>query len=161
MPTAPRRRDALDLIGKLWNAPNTLLGLLLGGLGHGCAAIGRPGRRGPPRIQLGHNAVEFLNNPAAPLGGLTLGNVTIYGDDPYDPASGWLAYELRYGHPVQAHEEQHTYQGQLLGPFYLPSNLVGGLLAVLRDGHWHGSTNWNERGPQMNPPRPWAPRDCA
>jgi hypothetical protein len=65
---------------------------------------------------------------------------------------------------VQEHERQHTIQGQQLGPFYLPSNLLGGGLALLRDRDdeknrdWHGPSNWNERGPQQIPPAPWPRR---
>lgn len=158
---APRLAKATDIAGKIWNAPNTALGLIAGGVGYAAGQVDRLRHpdRDPPRVQVGHNAVEFINNPVSPLGGLTLGNVTMYGDDPYDPSNkGWAGYRRKYGHPVQEHEEQHTYQGQQLGPFYLPSNIAGGLLALARDRDWGGPSNWNERGPKLNPPRPWAGR---
>jgi hypothetical protein len=75
----------------------------------------------------------------------TLGKTTTYEGEPW----------IDHGIPVQEHERQHTIQGQQLGPFYLPSNLAGGALALVRDGDWHGPGNWNERGPQERPPRPW------
>lgn len=155
----PRGADLPDVLGKAWNFPNTALGLATGAAGYVAGQVNRlrPGNQRDPRVRLGHNAVEFINNPASPLGGLTLGNVTIYGDDPYDRADkGWSYYHQTHGHPVQHHEEQHTYQGQQLGPFYLPSNLGGGALGLFRDGVWGGASNWNERGPSMNPPRPWS-----
>lgn len=54
-----------------------------------------------------------------------------------------------------AHERQHAYQAQLLGPLYLPSNIAGGVIALAKDGDWHSPRNWNEVGPQMKPSRPW------
>ncbi|MBX3484905.1 hypothetical protein [Phenylobacterium sp.] len=98
------------------------------------------------------------------MGAITLGNTITYAGDPYDPNdAGWARYRTLYGHPVQEHEEQHTYQGEALGPLYLPSNIAGLLSSILRrekdeDGQitGHGPSNWNERGPQLNPPRPWA-----
>ena len=65
------------------------------------------------------------------------------------------------------HERQHTYQGQSLGPFYLPSNILGGVYGLLRgpdpgeedtlSNRWHSHWNWNEVGPQSDPPQPWSP----
>ena len=80
---------------------------------------------------------------------VTLGNTVSYGGD-FGPETLVLG-----DIPVGVHELQHTIQGQLLGPLYLPSNVVGGVAAVIRNGYWHGSFNWNEVGPQSNPPRPW------
>lgn len=145
-----------DLAGKAWNAPNTILGLAYGTLGHLAGQVNRfrPGRP-VPRIRVGHNAVEFLNNPAGGIGAITIGNTITYSDDPYERG------DERY----MAHERAHTIQGQQLGPLYLPSNAAGLLLSALRrerdpDGGitGHGPSNWNERGPQMDPPRPWPPR---
>ena len=157
---APKLRQAgraiADAAGKAWNSPNTALGLIYGGAGYALGQVHRPPNTPAPRVRLSHNAVD---NPASPLGGLTLGNVTLYPDDPYDPTDkGWAKYRRDYGRPVQEHEEQHTYQGQQLGPVYLPSNIAGGLLGLVRDHDWGGPSNWNERGPKMNPPRPWAQR---
>lgn len=158
---------AANALGRLNNWPNTQLGLVLGLGGHtvGYAqhALGLAPKA--PRIGVGKNAIEFMNNPAAPLGAVTLGNTTIYDDDPYDPTNrSWDVIERREGHSVQEHETQHTYQGEQLGPLYLPSNLLGGATALLRDRNergkpdWHGVSNWNERGPKSHPARPWPPR---
>ena len=129
------REDASDIIGKFWASPDTALGLGLGVAGHVLASA--TGRH--PRLSIGNNAVQFENNPVGGVSAVTLGNTSIYSGELHDAA----------------HERQHTYQAQLLGPFYLPSNLVGGLLALGKDGSWHGPHNWNEVGPQMTPPRPW------
>lgn len=159
---------AADVAGKVWNAPNTALGLGYGLAGYAAGQLNRlrPGDQpNDPRIQFGHNAVEFINNPWT-TGAITLGNTVSYKGDPYDPHDDWRLYKEGYGHPIQEHEKQHTYQGQQLGPLYLPSNIAGLALSMLRGEKddingsttGHGISNWNERGPQMNPPRPWAAR---
>ena len=151
---APRRRqagpDLPDVAGKLWNLPNTVLGLGYGLAGHVAGELNRlrPGDQPDPRIQFGHNAVEFINNPAGGVSAITIGNTTAYNDDPY----------REHDEDYMAHERAHTIQGQQLGPGYLPSNILGGALGLIRDGEWHGPSNWNERGPQENPPRPWPAR---
>jgi hypothetical protein len=162
MKTAPKLADRLkDLAGKVWNAPNTAAGLALGAAGHVVGsvahALGVPGVE-KPRIAVGANAIQFMNNPAAFAGGLTLGNTTTYGDDPYSPAGrqSWAQTEKAEGHPIWEHERQHTYQGQQLGPAYLPANIIGGLAGLALDHDWHGDHNFMERGPRSNPSRPWA-----
>jgi DNA replication protein DnaC len=59
---------------------------------------------------------------------------------------------------------QHTLQGQVLGPLYLPANIIGGVTATLGTpftgpgpggSPWHGPLNFMERGPMAMPPRPW------
>lgn len=130
---------ALGAVGKLWNAPNTVLGLLWGAAGMLFGA----------RAGLGNNAVQFTNHPFMGDSAVTLGNTVSYGGD-FGPETLVLGDV-----PVGVHEFQHTLQGQLLGPLYLPSNVLGGVAAVIRNGYWHGSFNWNEVGPQLNPPRPW------
>ena len=157
--------------GKLWNLPNTLLGIGYGAGGHllGLAAHALRWRATRPVVRIGDNAIQFLHNPMGGLGALTLGNAMIINGDPYDPQDPFWYPSRRYpagvdpttfenGHSIGDHERQHTLQGELLGPAYLPSNLIGGLVAVLSGQGWHGERNWNERGPQMNPPRPWTAR---
>lgn len=153
-------RLLLDLAGKIWNSPNTAVGLAYGSLGMAIAALRRLLRGGPaPGIRWRDNAVQFTHNPLGGLGAITLGNTTAYVNDPYTPEGrrAWAETERIEGHPIWEHERQHTIQGQQLGPLYLPSNLLGGVLALLMDGSWHGRHNWNERGPQEHPPRPWRP----
>ena len=151
-----------DIAGKAWSAPNTVVGLLYGGAGHvtGLAKGARP----RPYVAVDANAIQFRNNPFGGVGAITLGNTTTYDGDPADPNGSWARYHELHSEPVWEHERQHTIQAQQLGPLYLPSNLLGGGLALLRDRNlngerdWHGPTNWNERGPQQTPSRPWPGR---
>ena len=152
-----------DVVGQLFNAPNTAAGLTYGALGHAAGQVGyglgMTERR--PRIVRGSGKTEFVNNPLGGVGAITMGDTTTVFDDPYDAKDyekDWKGIEAKEGHTVWEHERQHMMQGRQLGPLYLPSNLLGGATALLRDGDWHGESNWNERGPKSNPARPWAPR---
>lgn len=97
-------------------------------------------------MNIGNNAVQFENHPMM-SGAITLGN-TIHYSEGFGPQ-----VELGNG-LVGSHERQHTYQGQLLGILYLPSNGIGLALGAMTGAH-HGRINWNEVGPQSNPPKPW------
>lgn len=148
-----------DVVEQLFNAPNTAAGYAYGTLGQTVGSIAHAfNPKAPaPRIVKRDGRTEFLNNPFAAAGAITLGEVTTYGDDPYsaDGRKNWWRIEQREGHPVWEHERQHVLQGRRLGPAYLPSNALGGAMALMFDGDWHGPRNWNERGPQMNPAKPW------
>lgn len=141
---------ALDLIGKVWNLPNTVIGVTVGFVGYGVGKI----MGTDPGISFGHNGIQFTNNPAMFLGGaITLGNAIIYAGN---------AYRDEYGIPAGRtpadsgfHEKQHTYQGQVLGPAYLPAAGLSLLLGTLLDGDSHGPHSFMEKGPQMTPPQPW------
>ncbi len=122
----------IDLIGKAWNLPNTVVGLVWGGIGLATGA----------NVTFGNNAVQFENHPLMLFGAITLGN-TIHYPSGFGPSK------------IGEHEKQHTIQGQQLGPLYLLSNALGLSLAQMFDQDTHGPTNWNERGPQSEPPRPW------
>ncbi len=122
---------------KCWNAPNTLIGLAWGGVGYLFGA----------EITAGHNAIQFENHPFMPWGAITLGNTISY------PPGFGPNYTLPNG-TVGAHEMQHTFQGQVLGPFYLQANLAGGLYSLITAGNWHDN-NFMEAGPMSNPPRPF------
>jgi hypothetical protein len=86
---------------------------------------------------------------------VTLGNVICYARDarPDTP--------LRNG-TLGEHERQHTVQGEVLGPAYLPLHLGLGITALLRNRRWHGAANLLETGPQSNPPAAWGlcSEDC-
>jgi RHS repeat-associated protein len=139
----------LDVAGKIWNLPNTAIGLLYGTTGYfvGWGSYGLGLQTHPPGVGFGDNAIQFSYNPFGYYGAITLGNVEVFGGSPNDLAAD--------GNRIGLHEMQHTYQGQLLGPLYLPSNLLGGLAAVLSEGDWHAPQNWNEVGPQQHPSKPW------
>ena len=131
---------------KAWNLPNTAIGLA-----HGTAGFLIGLLPGVPnvRVSVGHNAIQFENNPLCLAGtALTIGNVISYGVE-----SG--PEETVEEGSVGQHEEAHTYQGEQLGPLYLPVYLVSGVGAVLRGANPFGRENFMERGPYMAPPRPW------
>ena len=146
-------REAFDgvsqVVRKAWNAPNTAVGLVWGTIGFLAEVAQLPftGRL-DYRLTFGNNALQIENHPFM-SGAITLGNTISYANE-FGP-DYWLSWE---SHVVGDHERQHTYQGEMLGVFYLPSNLVGLSLGQLSGDH-HGSINWNETVPQMNPPRPW------
>lgn len=129
---------------RLWNSPNTMLGLAYGGLGH---LFGRA-RGLTPSIGLHSGAIEFYGNPFGGVGAITLGEVIVYNLDP----------DMEFnGSTVRAHELAHVVQGQVVGPLYLPLHLIGGLRAWLRGEAWSapGNRNFMEVGPYSRPPRPW------
>lgn len=141
-----------DVAGKIWNAPNTILGLGYGAAGY---VAGWPSyflglQDEPPGITTGDNAVQFTNNPLGGWGAITLGNAQVINGEPADNI-GTRDHPI----PIGRHEEQHTHQEQQLGPLYLPSNILGGAAGLLIDGSWHGPHNWNEVGPQQPEPKPW------
>ncbi len=133
-----------SIIGQMWNWPNTMAGMLVGGIGSMVSGI--QGKN--PKMSNGNNAKQFLNNGLVPYGAITMGNVIIYGPsvNPDEPCP-----EGTYGE----HERQHTEQGELLGPLYFPAHLVSGLMGLILNGDWHGPVNFLEIGPQSIPPRPW------
>jgi hypothetical protein len=153
-----------DVVGALFNAPNTAVGVAYGSvgdaIGEAAYAMGLPMKR--PRVAWRDGGVQFTNNPFGGLGAITSGDVTVWRDDPWDPRdTRWHTNgvpDLENGHTYPEHEKQHRLQGQQLGPLYLPSNLLGGLNALAHGQDWHGDRNWNERGPQLPVARPWAPR---
>ena len=134
------RRRAIQFLLKLNNLPNTVLGLTLGAIGLLFGA----------RVSVGNNAIQFLGHPLMLARfAATIGNVVLYGRR-VTPAS--VGFD---GNLLGDHERQHTIQGEHLGVLYLPSNLFGGLAGLLVSGDWYGRANWNERGPQQHPSRPW------
>lgn len=133
----------VDVIGKLWNLPNTIPGLAVGGVGHALGEIGNAlGFYTPePTIEFAHNALEFRNNLLMFGGGaLTLGNSISYGSKAYQHAG---------------HEQIHTYQGEVLGPLYVPAHALGMSASVLsypvpslrRRDLFHGRLNIMEGSP--------------
>lgn len=154
-----------DVVGKARNSPNTALGYMYGRAGHIAGLVQHAIDPATPRptIEQRDGRTAFLNNPGAGKGALTLGEVTVYSDDPWSTKGrgAWKGTEDREKHPLWEHEAQHVRQGRQLGPAYLPSNIVGGLTALMFDRtdegrpDWHGPHNWNEVGPQRNPARPW------
>jgi hypothetical protein len=116
----------LWLLGILWAAPNTVIGLLLG-----LPAIlfgAKPG--------IGDGALCFLRYPWGPGGALALGNVILCTHAtldctclPYAERSGLLR-QSGPPHRLGDHERAHVYQAMALGIFFLPLYfLCGGISA--------------------------------
>jgi len=153
---------AFTTAGYAWNVPNSAIGLLIG-------LAGLPFGGDLPTI--GHNGIQFANNPLMFRNGdITFGNVMNFGA-PYTYPNGDVDYmgpndslpgdasPWTYGE----HEEQHTYQGMILGPLYLPAygiGMVGALLQGQTGLGVIGPANFMETGPyypetQQRPPQPW------
>jgi RHS repeat-associated protein len=132
-----------DVAGKAWNMPNTVIGLGWGIIGGGLI----PGYG--TEICFDNNAIEFRNHPFM-FGAITIGNTISYSRKcgPSRPIKGGK------GAKVRDHERQHTYQGEILGPTYLPLHLINGMAGLVNNGNWHGPANALEKGPQSIPPRP-------
>ena len=142
-------RGALDIAGKIWALPNTILGAVYGGIGHVIGEIGNVMGfySAEPTISFDNNAIQFENNPFAAAGAITIGNTITYGGSQYDPGFD--------GNIMYLHEMPHTIQSQFMGPFYLPAHAVFGAAAAIFNGSWHGPANILETGPQQHPPQPW------
>ncbi len=111
-------RVMLDLAGKIWTAPNTLAGLLLGGVALLAGA----------RVGFAHNAIVFHSVPLAHRA-FVLGNVIINPMADLDwRCATYESVARRKRDPqcaietvhIGKHEEAHTWQYQVLGPFFLP-----------------------------------------
>jgi len=135
------------LFGKIWNAPNTAIGLVWGGLGIPFGA----------KPSFGNNSLQFENHPFMWGGDITLGNVICYrkgmgSKDPLFPGSPY-----NYGD----HERQHTKQGEQLGPLFFPAYGIFGVNSLLHGNDFFGPGNRMEYGPYLpetqphTPPRPW------
>lgn len=117
---------ALRLLGILWTLPNTLIGLIGGGVGLLFGASAQFSRR--------DFALVFHRWPWGPGGAITFGNTILHTGDTLD--SECLTYEHRAGrcdHPrikIGDHERAHVYQYMVLGPLFLPLYLVCGGVSV-------------------------------
>lgn len=108
----------LDILGKLWTSPNTLAGLVLGAVALAAGA----------RARFAHNAIVFNAVPLARRA-FVLGNVIINPMADLDwRCATYESVARRKLDPTCAletvhlgkHEEAHTWQYQVLGPFFLP-----------------------------------------
>ena len=133
----------IDIAGKIWTLPNTIFGLIYGGVGHILGIF--MGLN--PSISIGHNAIQFLNNPLQPYGGaITFGNTISYGAGTGpDDMGAYGDYSVNVG----LHEEAHTYQFQVYGIFYGPAYLLsGGFLSPNQYGEFDTSLNHFEQEAQ-------------
>jgi hypothetical protein len=114
---------AATVLGALWTAPNTFLGLLLGvaGLLRGAHCVRSDG------------ALVFHRYPWGPGGALTLGQVILHTGDSLDvPCLSYAQRARGERDPACArirlgdHERAHVLQYLLFGPLFLPLYLVCG-----------------------------------
>ena len=127
---------------KVWAMPNTVLGVIYGGIGHAIGLLDYSFAGGPrPGISFGNNSIQFSNNPLM-ASAMAVGNAIIYSANP-----GFHPNSPRGGATLGHEEMQHTRQAELLGPLYLPANLLFGGMATILNGDWHGHANMLERGP--------------
>jgi hypothetical protein len=117
---------AAQLLGMLWTAPNTVIGMLAGlvGTAFGARMCWRSRER----------AMVFPRMPWGPGGALTLGNVILHTGEELDVPCRTYAHRagLRSEAPVSLadHERAHVYQYMALGPLFLPLYLCcGGISA--------------------------------
>jgi hypothetical protein len=141
------------VVGGIWNAPNTLIGLLYGGIGHGIGEL----LGTDPEVGVADGQIQFRNNPLTSTA-ITFGRVGVFssGSPPTDRGPS--------GATIGVEEFQHTRQGNVLGPLYLPAHLAFGTASVIQQAAggnfnlvraWHGPVNILETGPHTPPPRPW------
>ncbi len=103
---------ALDVVGKVWALPNTIVGTVVGLAGVPFGA--------KPRFT--NNAIWFENYPWGE-GAITLGNVVL-STHGWGPGNTRIAYGVLQN--IGLHEQAHTLQYQALGPFFGPAYLVSG-----------------------------------
>ena len=119
-------RTIAQLLGILWTAPNTVLGLFAGSIGIAFGAHAHVRRR--------DLAIVFHRWPWGPGGALTLGNTILHTGDSLD--SDCVTYAHRAGHLQEPyirladHERAHVYQYMALGPLFLPLYLLCGGVSV-------------------------------
>jgi RHS repeat-associated protein len=99
-----------DVVGKIWNIPNDIIGVTL-------AIIGGGHFEG-----FSNNAMVFTGSPLVTkfAQAITIGNVAVYGRG-FDPTDyGRSPYTPGFSMYTGYHEQGHTVQSQFLGPLFLP-----------------------------------------
>ena len=134
-----------DLAASAWAFPNTVIGAAIGFVGF---AIDHAFGNGDATIALRDGILHFEDSPLVPdRAALTLGEAQIFGlrEDQIS----------RNGFTIGEHEDQHTIQAEILGPFFLPAYGVAGFVSVLDGGGFVNENNFFEEGPYDSPPEPW------
>jgi hypothetical protein len=104
-----------DIAGKLWNLPNTAVGLGLG-------AFGTPLGARDNALNYGGNTFLQAINPN--VAAITFGNVVNYAPG-FRPNDFLPTYDGTATVRLASHERAHTYQSQILGPFFIPAYVLG------------------------------------
>jgi len=140
-------KGALDVVGKIWALPNTLIGAVYGGVGTLFGAT--------PVWDSAAGILRFTNMPQWMMPtAMSFGHVQVFGPGAYKNSDGTFALN-RFGIPVVREETLHTRQAEILGPFYLPLHAVGMGSSILTGGGTHNN-NLLEQGPERgSSPWPW------
>jgi hypothetical protein len=115
-----------QVLGVAWALPNSLIGLVAGGVGVAFGAKAHWSRR--------DFALVFHRWPWGPGGAITFGNTILHTGDTLE--ADCITYEHRAGHrqhpPIRLgdHERAHVYQYMVLGPLFLPVYLLCGGVSV-------------------------------
>ncbi len=140
-------RTTLRIIATLWALPNSLVGLVYGGVGLCCGARHEWDASG--RI------LRFVDMPSWLMPtAISLGHVQVYAGGRCKRADGSPAAN-RFGVPVMIEETLHTRQAEILGPLYLPLHGLCMLVSIIAGGGTH-DRNLLEIGPERGRgPWPW------
>jgi hypothetical protein len=133
--------------GSLWTAENTFIGVAYGLIGIPTQGIGFQ----YGQLQFRGNLLQGLLSRilTGGSGAIVFGDAGIYPRG-FGPET---ITDCATGQTLGLEESYHSGQARILGPFYLPANIVGGTLGLIRDGYWHGPANFMERGPHRRPPQ--------
>ncbi|MNF70770.1 hypothetical protein D3C84_526940 [compost metagenome] len=141
------------VVGKVWNLPNTMVGLVYGAVGYvGGLIVGTS-----PYVEFGGNEIRF-RNILFMSAAMTHGNVVLYGTSTSPDSQNNLFWGT-VGWTVGGEEGKHVIQGQILGPFYYPMHILGGVMSIFSNPHpglvkpgeidlWHRN-NFMETGPMQ------------
>lgn len=115
-------RWSLAALGAVWALPNSLLGLLVGGVALPFGARAHWSRR--------DCAVVFHGFPWGPGGAITFGNTILHTGASLDTACRpYVLPPHGHDHPpirIGDHERAHVFQYMVLGPLFLPVYLLCG-----------------------------------
>jgi hypothetical protein len=136
-----------QVAGYVWNLPNTVVGAAYGIIGIPTQGIGFENGQFQFKGNLLQRGVSWILT-GGETGAITLGDAGVYppGFGPERPM------DIVSGQTLGLEESFHSIQGRILGPLYLPANILGGAAGIIGSGSWHGSGNFMERGPHRIPP---------
>lgn len=139
--------QTVRMIATLWALPNSLVGLVYGGIGIVCGA--RHEWDATQRI------LRFVDMPRWLMPtAMSLGHVQVYACGRCRLPDGRQAAN-RFGVPVVIEETLHTRQAEVLGPLYLPLHGLCMLASMVAGGGTH-DRNLLEIGPERGRgPWPW------
>lgn len=134
--------------GHIWNLPNTVLGAAYGLIGIPTQGIGLENGQLQFKGNLLQRGLSWIFTGGG-TGAITIGDAGIFPRG-FGPET---ITDIASGQTLGLEESFHSIQGRILGPLYLPANIVGGAAGVIGSGYWHGPANFMERGPHQVPPR--------